>query len=544
MIGISVVVAVWILHITSYRNFFFDEWAFIESRRPWQLDLILLPHNEHWSTLPILLWKILFIAVGLRSHVPYEAAALVAHVAAVLLLFALIRRRSGDVPAFGAALMLLVLGSGADDIVWAFQVAWAGSVAFGLAAMLMLDGDPPFPSRLVPVSAALLCSLMCSSVGLAFLVAVGAELLADRRRRRFLLALVIPSAAFVVWFLALDTGRVPGSGGVSGDFLHGGAGWGYVINMVRFVANGLAASATGVVGWGGIAGVALLLVLAVLGVPWDKRGRVESWQIGMVTGIVFFFTLVATGRVQFGIALATQTRYVYVGVVFILPLVADALRGIPWRGLWRPALLAVFTVCLAGNVLQLYAQAVGLTDFMRSENAELQTVEVFRGAPDMALTRYIDDTVISRMDAYTYLSAISELGSPVPPATTATLRHVPPYAVDRVMVNLFGDALTFKSDSSRSTQGLTCRNFDSNAGFTMDFQVPNGQSVMLVSSKGGDAVLFLGLESSPSSDPVHQVQMSAGTPGWVHLPDTGKPVIWKLRIETGAVGLLRVCSPA
>src|SRR5205823_2030072 len=168
--------------------------------------VLLLPHNGHWSTIPVSVWKVLFVVVGLRSHIPYQAAVLVVHVAAVLFLFALIRRRSGDLPAFAAALILLVLGSGAEDIVWAFQIGFTGSVAFGLLAMLLLEGNPPFPGRLVPASAALIASLMCSGAGLVFLVALGVELGLDVRRRRFLLALVAPVAAYIEWFLAYGIG--------------------------------------------------------------------------------------------------------------------------------------------------------------------------------------------------------------------------------------------------------------------------------------------------------------------------------------------------
>lgn len=536
----SIVVFAWLLFATSYRNFFLDEWAFIEQRRPWDVNLFLLPHGDHWSTLPILLWKTLFVTVGIRRHVPYEAALLLVHVAVVFLLFTLIRRRSGDLLAFGAALVMLVLGSGSDEIVWAFQVAWAGSVAFGLVAMLLLDGDPPFRSRLIPVTAAILCSLMCSSVGLAFLAAIGAELLADGRRRRFLLALVLPAAAFGVWFLIYDTGR-PGFLGTSGDFLQGATQWGYIGDFVRFAVTGIAASVRGVTGATGVLGAVLALLVTFL-IANDIRRRAEPWQFGMLAGLLFFFMLIAAGRVQFGISFATQTRYVYVGVVFLLPLVAHALREVPWSGLWRPALLVAFAVFVFGNLMQLQAAAVGLKEYMWAVNAELQTVEVFRGAPDMALDRYIDNSVISEMRVNVYLAAIDELGSPVPPATVTTLRQAPSFAVDRVMLNLFGDALTLKADSSRPVQGMSCTDIDTAAGAERDIRVPGGGSLMLQSSNGGDAQLFLGFLAPPVSA-LHSVQLAPGTPGWIHVPDTGKSMMWQLRIKTGAVGMLRVCGP-
>jgi hypothetical protein len=76
----------------------------------------------------------------------------------------------------------------------------------------------------------------------------------------------------------------------------------------------------------------------------------------------------------------------------------------------------------------------------------------------------------------------------------------------------------------------------------MDLKVASGESLMLQSSKGGDAQLFLGFAAPPASDPIHKVQLPAATQGWVHVPDTGKPVVWQLRITTGAVGMVRVCG--
>jgi hypothetical protein len=262
----------------------------------------------------------------------------------------------------------------------------------------------------------------------------------------------------------------------------------------------------------------------------------------MIAGILFFFTLVASGRVQFGTQMATQTRYVYVGVVFLLPLVAHALRNIPWRGLWRPALLAVFAVCVFGNLARLHDVAVSLTDYMRIQEAELQTVEVFRGAPDMAVGQFIDNTLIPQLSADTYLAAISELGSPVPRATTTSLQHLQPFAVDRVMLNLFAGAMVISPTGSRSTEELPCRIFDSGAASTLDLLVPSGHSILLQSTGGGDSSLYLSYLDPPRSQAQWQGQLTAATPIAVYLPDTGKPVNWRLRVTMSKPSPVQVCG--
>ena len=529
-----------LLYVTSYMNFFYDEWDFISWFRPPQSTPIWVPHNEHWSTIPILVWKFLFIVAGIRSHLPYEAALLAVHVASVLLLFALIRRRSGDLPGFAAALTLLVLGSGETNIIWAFQIGFVGSVAFGLLAMLLLDVTLPFPTRMLAVSAALICSLMCSAIGLAFLAAVGVELFVDPGRRHFLVALVAPAAAFAAWFLAFDTGSVPGSPGVSGSLHSGPIDLAYVGNLVAFVTSGVAASVGGVFGFTAVGAALLPVVAALLAMHWYRQGTIKSWQIGMTAGVLAQFALTGLGRAQNGPAAAGAPRYVYVGAVFLLPLVADAARELPWRTLWRPPLTAAFALCLLANIVQLGNRA--LPDIMRTENAELQTVEVFRGAPDMALYQPLDNKIMPQLVAARYFAATDELGSPVSLATLETLRRLPARAVDQVMLNLFGGALTVKPDIKRSTDGLLCRSVDSAAGSTLDVEVPNRQPLVLQSSTGGDVYLSLGFLGSPSSEPMQHVLIAPATPEWIHVPDTGRAVIWHLRIKTAVMGVVQVCG--
>lgn len=541
LIVLSLLVCAAVLYLTSYKTFFVDEWAFVASRRDWQLEVFLYSHNGHWSTIPILIWKLLFVVVGLRTHIPYEAALLVVHVMAVVLLFTLIRRRSGDLPAFAAATALLVLGSGGENIVWAFQIAWVGSVAFGLLAMLLLDGDPPFPSRAILASVALLSSLMCSSVGLVFAGALGVELVLDPKRRRFLVALAVPVVSFIAWFFAYDTGSVPGAPGVSQSFLHGPTGLKYVLSLAQFVASGLEASAAGVVGLPGLMGLAAIAAIgALVAFHWYRRKRVDRWQIGMAAALLAWFTLAGLGRVQFGASYAAQSRYIYVAAIFLLPLLADAVSDISWQGLWRPVCVVGFALCILSNAVQLRDVAVSQRDYMRLQTAELQTVEVFDGAPDMALASPIDSSIMPQFAAGQYLAAVSEGGSPVPRLTLAQLQSLPGLWVDRVMLDVFGTALTVSADKERSLNDLSCRTVQ---GSNVDLRVPDGQPVMLRSSSGTGALLSLGFLSPPTSG-LLQTQLLPGSAEWVHLPETGKPIVWQLRITTPVVEVLQVCSNA
>lgn len=53
--------------------FFADDWEFLLNRRLSSdtLDTLFRPHNEHWSTVPILVFRTLFTSFGVRHYLPF-----------------------------------------------------------------------------------------------------------------------------------------------------------------------------------------------------------------------------------------------------------------------------------------------------------------------------------------------------------------------------------------------------------------------------------------------------------------------------------------
>jgi hypothetical protein len=526
-----------VLYLTSYKDFYFDEWDFILSRRPWTWQVFLLPRLYYMTAIPILIWKLLFLAFGLRSYIPYEATLLVFHVTAVLLLFTLVRKHSGDLPAFAASLVLLFFGTGSYNIVFAFQITFVIPIALGLLALLLIQDTSRFYRRVTAISLALTAGLMCHTVILAFVAAIVVEVGLDPRRRPLLIALALPAIVFVAWYLAFNTA------GVAFELKRGPAGSELVLSLVGFVLVGAASTAAGAFGLASQAGIPVLAFLVVLlAWRWTRQGKVEGWQLGMVAGLLTFFVLTGLGRLQFGVGYASQSRYLYAGAVFLLPLIAHAVRDLPWRGIWRPVLALVFASFLLPNIVQLRDAARSQVEFMKVENAELQITEFFRGAPDMATDNFIDAETMWALRAGDYLVARDELGSPVPPLASGNLDHLPSWAVDRVMVNLFGDALALQPANSQSTEPAMCQNVDTSKGSLLSFKIRDDQIIALTSSKSGEAALSLGFMNPPSPAWVKTLNVPASTPVQLHLPSTGKHVTWQLRIQTSDVGTVQVCS--
>ena len=77
------------------RNQWFDsdEWNFLVRRRlvgSAEFEGIWAPHNKHWVTLPVLVYRLLFNVFGVRTYFPYIVLLLVLSLAVAHLLWRLL----------------------------------------------------------------------------------------------------------------------------------------------------------------------------------------------------------------------------------------------------------------------------------------------------------------------------------------------------------------------------------------------------------------------------------------------------------------------
>jgi len=264
----AVAVCAVLLWTTRGYTFYFDEWTFILSTdSSW--TQYLQPHNEHPAMIPRLIYTALLNTVGLRTYVPYMAVLLALHATNVVLLFELVRRRAGDVVGIGAALFLLVLGAGWENLLWAFQIGFVGSVACGLGALLAVVARP---DRMWLATVLLFASLMFSGIGLFFWGAAAVALALTPPRRRQLLWLMPIAVVFTAWYIAYGHAGGPGTAAPPQSFAD------RLATLPLYVVWGVGASLAGLVGEGGELGLVLLLpALAVIGLAWRRR-RPAPWR--------------------------------------------------------------------------------------------------------------------------------------------------------------------------------------------------------------------------------------------------------------------------
>ena len=300
-------------------TFFADEWAVIE-RREISLEDWLRPFNEHWLGTTIVAYRLMLGAFGLSSYLPYLALVAVLHAIVAAEVLVLVRRSSGPLIGLATATVVLLFGSGFENLYWGMQIGFVGATAMGLGAMILLDpgADGSLPSRLrVSIAVGLLTLAMTTSgFGIFVLAAVGLEVLADRRRWPLMLPLAIPAAVYLAWFVALGRSGV----GFARDPFTTEA----LADVPRFIAEGLGDAAGSVVGVGPSIGMVVVAFVAVVAFARTVRGRTPRPRfVGVVGGIIVMYAIL--GLVRGGVleTAALYPRYAYLsGILFAIALAA------------------------------------------------------------------------------------------------------------------------------------------------------------------------------------------------------------------------------
>jgi hypothetical protein len=350
--GVLAVALPLLLVLGRYRWFFHDEWDYLAGRDGGDIENLLIPHNEHWSTVPILTFRLLYRLVGLQSYLPYRAVLVVVHLIAAGLL-RVVMRRAGVDPwiATAAALLLVFFGTGAEMIVYAVNMGFGAALVLGLVQLLLADHDGPVDRRDWLGLLAGFVGLLCSTVALTMVAVVGLATLYRRGWRAAVLHTVPLFAVYAVWSRAFEDEKTAQGVGYTHYSLSSPP------QVARFVATGVRAAFDGMgqvpgVGW------ALGIVLVVgLVLAWRALDRTERRKQLAAPGALLvgaFLSLGISGiarAADFGTQFARTGRYVYFFVALTLPAVAVAGTALARR--WRvlaPVVLVLLLVGIPGNI--------------------------------------------------------------------------------------------------------------------------------------------------------------------------------------------------
>jgi hypothetical protein len=340
-----------------HQWFYLDEWDFLAGRSATSVHDLLTPHNEHWSTVPILVYRAMWRVFGLSTYKPYQLMTIGLHLTAACLV-RVVMRRAGVRPwtATFAAGLFVFLGTGHENILWAFQLGFVASLVCGLGHLLLADHDGPFTRQDAAGVVIGAIGLMCSGVGVTMVAVVGIAVFLRRGWRVAALHVVPLAALFLTWWIGIGRDAYARPSGSLHD-------------RIRVVMVGLV-NVFEQLGQHPVAGIALAVTLAAGLVyaavspspslpPFRTRA---SAPIGLLCGGVIFVVISSIGRVGYAdVALRLHVidslddisragRYVHLLAAFLLPALAVAADALMQRSkLLVPAFALLFVVGVWGN---------------------------------------------------------------------------------------------------------------------------------------------------------------------------------------------------
>jgi hypothetical protein len=381
-----------LLYIKGHgMTFYFDEWDFVLRRHRTTVGIFLEPHNEHFSLVPVVVYKILFATAGLDHYEPYRIVALVLHLVIGALVFLWVRSRAGDLLALAGATLLLFLGAGFEDVLWPFQIGFLFALAAGLGAFLLLERD----TRVADSAAMILLgvSLASASLGIPIALGAGAYLLVRPARRSRLWVVIVPLVLYGIWYADYGKSALKGKN---------------IAAAPPYTADEVAGAVGGVVGlaveWGRVLAAAAVAGLAI------HIARLRDWSrsfVMVLTTAVAFWVLTALARANLGEA--TSSRYLYAGGLFVLLIAAEVVRGRVFsrRAMWVVAGVTALAALSGMNMFKKGADGFRYTD--RIVRAEITPLEI--GGEHMPPLFFPDRARAPQIVPRDYLPAIAEIGS-------------------------------------------------------------------------------------------------------------------------------------
>jgi hypothetical protein len=323
--------------------FFLDEWDFLSDRTAGNVGDLLRPHVNHWTTVPIVAWRVLWSVFGLRTYVPYVLLSVLVHVAVAALARVVMRRADVD-PWIATAVagVVLLFGAGAQNVMYAFQITFTGALAFGLAHLLLADHDGAIDRRdwIGLLMGAL--GLMCSGVAVTMVAVVGLATVVRRGWRIAAFHVVPLAVVYVAWWAKYARSETD----VTGD----------LDSTLGFARRGLTiafGSLGQVVGVGALIAVVLVAGLLLLRSDWPARRAELTAPLALAVGAVLFFVSTGLGRTSAQRLLDDPgaSRYQYVAVVLLAPALAVAIDALSRRSVVAGVVaVALLLVGVPGNI--------------------------------------------------------------------------------------------------------------------------------------------------------------------------------------------------
>ena len=335
--------------------------------------LLYPPSNKYLIAVPLLFYKATFEVFGIDTYVPERVVGLGLVLLSAGLLFALLRKRVGDLAAVPPVLLMLFFGAGWEAVLTPVRIPSQFALVAGLGTLLALErrdlrGD-------LAAMVLLAVSLASHPVGISFAAAATVMIvLRSREGWRALWVVAVPGALFAVWWLFLRPPTTP-------SLVPNRAS-----DVFPFVRDSWASVTAAVTGLFGVLddaafheplawiAAALLLVLIAVGVAWSWRRLPPIFWAALVGLLV----LMATTRLSPGgfLRVPDEPRYLYPEAFYLLILLGALAGTVRLRGwpLWLAS--GILLISLWPNIDRLIDSGRGARETFDGYRAEWSAVEI------------------------------------------------------------------------------------------------------------------------------------------------------------------------
>jgi hypothetical protein len=521
--------AVILVVLGAKLTFILDDWVYILYRRDLSADAFLLPANEHLVAGPVAVWKLILAGFGMSSPIPFRLVSTAIFMLGNWFLFVWIRRRLGGWPALLATVPVIFLGAAWEDLLWFSSISFLGGLTCGLGMLLALDrrdrsGD-------VLACAWLVGALLFSSLWAPFALGAAVDIALRHRERdwrRRAYVVLVPLALFGLWWLgwghdaesSVSLANIAATPGYVADA--------FTAALAALLGLAIPTDGTNLPAW------LRPLAVALAGLAIWRASRLERipralWVV-LAAGMAFWILAgfaVREGRSPW------ESRYQLPGVVFVLLVATELLRGIRLdRSLLAVAALVV-AAAVVGNVRYLHDAYESYLRSTKIIRADLAAVEIARGTvePDFVIDEEFGDTAYVNVDAGSYLSAADEDGSPA--YTIDELQAAPleaRAAADKVLINALRPSLKPVSPAAAGPSSLRCAKLPSDPDAPSLTMPPGGVTIRSRSRTSGSVELarFAADNGYPIELPIEIAPDQAIA---IMIPTDLSSVPWRLRVE-------------
>jgi hypothetical protein len=273
--------------------------------------------------------------------------AIFMHIAILFAIALILKKRcASTLTALSAVCCVAFMSAGYEVLMMATNMAHVAPIFLGLYQLILVDHDGDISKRDIVATLLGVIAVLCAGTSIPIIAIIALFLILQRQFKRALLIAVPPAALWLMWFVEYGTLNH----GVKGDTQY--TTFNKTEQIAQYVIKGLQGSLEAISHISGSS--TFLIVLCFLGLyKKSLKSKAVLMPFCMAVGSVLFYSITGFSRVTFDEP--ASGRYVYLGAIFVIPLVFIGIESL----LEQVASRHIFTI-----VATLWISAMGIIGFL------------------------------------------------------------------------------------------------------------------------------------------------------------------------------------